>query len=50
MLFESIKNGYTFGHSDNYIQVKVPQSPELINSIQPVNLKKEEGGVVFGEL
>ena len=50
MLFESIKSGYTFGHSDNYIQVKVPQSPELINSIHPVNLKKEEGGVVFGEL
>ena len=50
VLFESIKNGYTFGHSDNYIRVKVPQSPELINSIHPVNLKKEKGGVVFGEL
>jgi len=36
--------------TDNYIQVKVPQSPELINSIHPVNLKKEEGGTVLGEL
>ena len=50
VLFESMKSGYTIGYSDNYIQVKVPQSPELINSIHPVNLKKEEGGVVFGEL
>ena len=50
VLFESIKSGYAYGHSDNYIQVKVPQSPELVNSIHPVNLKKEEGGVVFGEL
>ena len=50
VLFESIKSGYAYGHSDNYIQVKVPQSPELINSIHPVNLKKAEGGVVFGEL
>ena len=50
VLFESIKSGYAYGHSDNYIQVKVPQSPELVNSIHPVNLKKEKGGVVFGEL
>ena len=50
VLFESTKSGYTTGFSDNYIKVKVPQSPELINSIHTVNLKKEEGGVVFGEL
>ena len=50
VLFESMKSGYTIGYSDNYIQVKVPRLPELINSIHPVNLKKEEGGVVFGEL
>ena len=49
VLFESIKNGYTFGHSDNYIRVKIPQSPELINSIHPVILKKEQGGAVLGE-
>ena len=50
VLFESMKSGYTIGYSDNYIQVKVPQSPELINSIHPVNLKKEQGGAVLGEL
>ena len=50
VLFESMKGGYAFGYSDNYIQVKVPQSSELINSIHPVNLINEEGGVVFGEL
>ena len=50
MLFESMKSGYTIGYSDNYIQVKVHQSPELINSIHPVNLKKEQGGAVLGEL
>ena len=40
VLFESIKSGYAYGYSDNYIQVKVSQSPELINTIHPVNLKK----------
>ena len=50
VLFESIKGGYAFGYSDNYIQVKVPESPELINSIHSVNLKKVNGEVVLGEL
>ena len=50
VLFESMKGGYAFGYSDNYIQVKVPGSPELINSIHPVNLKKVNGEVVLGEL
>ena len=45
-----MKGGYAFGYSDNYIQVKVPESPELINSIQSVNLKKVNGEVVLGEL
>ena len=50
VLFESMKNGYAFGYSDNYIQVKVPESPEIINSIHSVNLKKVNGEVVLGEL
>tara|TARA_B100000530_G_C15654113_1_gene367464 strand:- start:100 stop:621 length:522 start_codon:yes stop_codon:yes gene_type:complete len=50
VLFESMKGGYAFGYSDNYIQVKVPGSPELINSIYSVNLKKVNGEVVLGEL
>ena len=50
VLFESMKGGYVFGYSDNYIQVKVPGSPELINSIRSVNLKKVNGEVVLGEL
>ena len=50
VLFESMKGGYVFGYSDNYIQVKVPGSPELINSIHSVNLKKVNGEVVLGEL
>ena len=50
VLFESMKDGYAFGYSDNYIQVKVPGSPELINSIHSVNLKKVNGEVVLGEL
>ena len=50
VLFESMKGGYAFGYSDNYIQVKAPGSPELINSIYSVNLKKVNGEVVLGEL
>jgi len=50
VLFESMKGGYAFGYSDNYIQVKVPGSPALVNSIHSVNLKKVNGEVVLGEL
>ena len=50
VLFESMKSGYAHGHSDNYIQVKVPDSPGLINSIHPINFKKINGDLVIGEL
>ena len=38
VLFENTKNGKTFGHTDNYIQVQVESEVNLVNTIQNVKL------------
>ena len=50
VLFESKKNGLIYGHSDNYIQVKTPNSSDIINKIHPTNLKYVDGATVVGHL
>jgi threonylcarbamoyladenosine tRNA methylthiotransferase MtaB len=50
VLFESMKNGQLIGHSDNYIQIKVDESSDLINTIHPTNLIKIDGGMVLGNI
>ena len=50
VLFENIKNGKLLGHTDNYIQIQMDGSPELINSIHSVKLVNNHGTVVDGKL
>lgn len=50
VLFESMKNGQIYGHSDNYIQIKVDESSDLINTLHPTQLKRIDGGMVIGRL
>jgi len=50
VLFENMKNGQLIGHSDNYIQIKVDESSDLINTLHPTNLIKVDGGMVLGHL
>jgi threonylcarbamoyladenosine tRNA methylthiotransferase MtaB len=50
VLFETMKNGKIRGHTDNYIQVQVDGDINLINTIQPVSLLKNQGTVLDGEL
>ena len=38
VLFENTKNGKTFGHTDNFIQVQVESEVNLVNTIQNVKL------------
>jgi threonylcarbamoyladenosine tRNA methylthiotransferase MtaB len=47
-LFESEnKNGYIQGFTGNYVKVKAPWNPELVNTIHKVELKKiDEDGLV----
>ncbi len=41
VLFEaSSQNGEMFGFTDNYVKVAVPHDPALVNTMQPVTLKR----------
>ena len=48
VLFESIKNGLLIGHSDNYIKIRSKGNPDLINTIQNVELLYNDGQYVYG--
>ncbi len=50
VLFESEnKEGYIFGFTENYVKVKTPWNPELVNTLQQVHLTTidEDGSVRF---
>ena len=48
VLFEGEnKSGYIHGFTENYVKVKAPWNPELVNTLQPVELSKiDEDGLV----
>ena len=50
VLFESIKEGYVVGHTDNYVKVKLIDKSKIINTIQHVNLLEIENAEVFAEI
>jgi len=53
VLFESEnKEGYIHGFTENYVKVKTPWNPELVNTVHDVTLAKidEEGSVRIGFL
>ena len=50
VLFENMKNGKLLGHTDNYIQIQMEGSSDLINSIHSVKLVDNHGIVVDGKL
>jgi threonylcarbamoyladenosine tRNA methylthiotransferase MtaB len=48
VLFESEnKEGYIHGFTENYVKVKTPWNPELVNTLHEINLTKidEDGSV-----
>jgi hypothetical protein len=45
-----MKNGKLLGHTDNYIQIQMEGTPDLINTIHSVKLSKNYGGYVQGIL
>lgn len=50
VLFESEnKEGYIHGFTENYVKVKTPWNPELVNTLHDINLTKidEDGAVRF---
>ena len=48
VLYENEMNGYLFGHTDNYIKVKVKGSKDHINSVKKTNLFKINNKNVIG--
>ena len=48
MLFESEnKEGYITGFTENYVKVKTPWNPELVNTLHNILLTKiDENGIV----
>ena len=50
VLFENIKNGKLWGHTDNYIHVQIDESSDLVNTLQTVQLTDNNGVVVSGQL
>ena len=48
VLFEGEnKEGYIHGFTENYVKVKTPWNPELVNSLQDITLTKiDEDGLV----
>lgn len=50
VLFENMRNGKLFGHTDNYIQIQMDGSLDLINTIHPVKLTLNHGSVVDVQL
>ena len=50
VLFESIKEGYVIGHTDNYVKVKLKDKSKIINTIKHVNLLEIENAEVFAEI
>ena len=48
VLYENNKNGFIYGHSDNYIRVKVKGLSDIINTVIPTTLKAIDHSVVSG--
>ena len=48
VLYEHSKNGFIYGHSDNYIRVKVDESTDIINTVKPTTLHEISEGEING--
>ena len=48
VLYENNKNGFIYGHSDNYIRVKVKAPSDIINTVKPTAFKAIDYNVVSG--
>ena len=48
VLFENVRNGKLFGHTDNYIKVEVEKYQNRSNQIHPIKLTENRGDFVMG--
>ena len=49
VLIENFEDGFLYGHTDNYIPVKILGKPNEVNEIIPVKFIQIEEGKMIGE-
>ena len=49
VLIENFEDGFLYGHSENYIPVRISGGPNDVNKILPIKLIQIEDGEVIGE-
>ena len=49
MLIENFEDGFLYGHSENYIPVRISGGSNDVNKILPIKLIQIEDGEVIGE-
>ena len=50
VLFEQSDDKYTYGHTTNYLEIKVSKDDNLIGKIVDVSLEKYDNGAIFGTI
>ncbi len=50
VLFETFKDGYAYGHTDDFLEVAVPSERPLHALLLPVRLSHTDGALCYGEL
>lgn len=50
VLFEQSDDKYTYGHTTNYLEIKVLKDDNLIGKIVDVSLEKYDNGAIFGTI
>ena len=50
VLFETFKDGFAYGHTDDFLEVAVPSSVSLCGRLLPVCLTHTDGTLCFGTL
>ena len=50
VLFETFNGEFTFGHTDNFIEVAVRSEQDLRSLIKTVSLTETDGKVCFGRI
>ena len=50
VLIETVKDGYAYGHTAEFIEVALPAVPDICHKTVTVRLKKTDGHICFSEL
>ena len=49
VLFEDFENGFAYGHTDNFIEIKLPSDRQKHAELETVRLKSTDGKTITAE-